>query len=252
MRKSFLTASSLLIWMACSAGVSAQIIPITIPDGNFATAGGPTSGAVTNQKLGSTPWFATSNGIDVSLGILNVDLAAPSLSVGSGSATINGLLGSNVIGLLNTSGTISQIVPTAYLPNTTYQFEALVTYSGAINVGLLTGGSVGIALTDSNGNILASSATAGNTLYLGVLGQPKEEELVIDYKTGPVVSNDIGISLFANPSSLVSLGVDNDVSFSGLELETVPENSTYAMLASGILALILLQRWNKSKFNMPA
>ncbi len=79
---------------ACGLGASIHAAPIMIPDGDF-SAGGSISGLTshTNTQFGASPWFGTNTGI--------LTLLPPSLSVGSGSASINGLIGVNVLGVIS-------------------------------------------------------------------------------------------------------------------------------------------------------
>ncbi|HXD50872.1 MAG TPA: hypothetical protein VN689_03200, partial [Burkholderiales bacterium] len=96
-----LAAATLLSGMSCLAA------PIPVPNGDFSnpanngSVGGGVIGGSGSAAIGSGPWHGTYAGI---AGLL----APPSLSIGSGRATIGGLAGVNVLGIVDNSGYFSQ------------------------------------------------------------------------------------------------------------------------------------------------
>ncbi len=247
MNKIVLLSFFIFAFVSLSPRASAQFIPISIPDGNFSTSGSYSTGIIgnyTNQQLGTTPWYGSGTSV---LGLL----LPPTDSVGSGSATISGLVSTGVLSFTDTSGSIQQTLPTTYAPNTTYQLTVDVTYSPVLGVNLITNGYAGAELTSSTGTVLASSTTPADLLSVMVLSS-NEQQLVLQYTTGATIpTGGIGLVLFAKPTGL-SLGSGANVSFSNLSLDAIPEPSTYALVGAGLLLLICIQRRRKSNLNFPS
>ncbi|MHC5544564.1 PEP-CTERM sorting domain-containing protein, partial [Singulisphaera rosea] len=185
-----------------------------------------------SAQIGSGPWSGTYNG---TLGIL----APPSLTIGSGAATISGVVGLNVLGLglTNNNGYFSQTLGQTYAANATYTLSADVNAGATLSLGLLQSRNVGIALT-SNGSDVASTSTAGAGLVtLTPLGS-NNYTLQLTFTTGstPPTGN-IGIRLFDQPTGLLTANLFPSATFDNITLTAVPEPTSVGLLGIGLVGL---------------
>src|SRR5262245_53671635 len=146
----------MLLAAACGSAVAA---PVAVPNGDFSDpgnfgtiGGGAIGGSGTDVPIGAGPWTGSYAGV---LGLL----APPTLTIGAGQADIQGLAAANVLGILNNGGYFSQTLATLYVPQERYTLTADVDTGASLDLGLLSGGNVGVALR-SGGVTLASTATA--------------------------------------------------------------------------------------------
>lgn len=231
-RRSRALGACSLVMLVAAIGFSTSSIaaPITVPNGDFSNSandgqiGGGLIGGSGRGVIGTGPWNGTYKGV-ASL------LAPPLLTIGNHEATISGLLGVNVLGIVDNSGYFSQSLTTAYEANEHYVLTANVDASVPLNVGILNTGNAGIALTQGT-NVLAATGTTGAIVSLSLLSGTRYK-LTLAYDTGATVSGNIGVRLFAKPQNLVTANLLTAVSFTNVTLSGSAINPTAASVASG-------------------
>lgn len=212
--------------------MSAQAGPITVPNGDFSVAGnigsvggGLIGSAGTDIGIGPSagPWTATYNGV-LSL------LAPPTLTINSGSATISGVLGVNVIAPLSNGAFFSQTLPVSYQPNKRYTMSADIDAGGSLGLGVLATTNVGIGLR-SGSTVIGSSATAPAALVSLAPLAATSYHLTFVHDTGPTVSGNVNVMLFDQPQNLVTAQLLTSISFANVALNvgaiTTPDSQLY-------------------------
>ncbi|MFC4821022.1 Ig-like domain-containing protein [Dokdonella ginsengisoli] len=187
------------------AAAPAGAVDVPIPNGDFSSAtnvgtigGGLIGGSGSDVAIGSSgPWTGSYYG---ALGLL----APPELSIAQGEgATIGGLLGINVLGLINNGGFFSQTLPVGYEVGKRYTIRARVSVAGVLDLGVLGSGNVGLALR-ANGTTLASTKTAPPQLItLGTIGV-NEYEVTLRHDVIAPVDGNIDVQLLGTPSGLLT------------------------------------------------
>lgn len=220
------SAFALLLWgvalVASCAAMAAPVAPtmaLTVPNGDFSVAanngsiGGGVIGGSGNAAIGTGPWSGTYNG---ALGLL----APPTLTIGSGKATIGGLLGINIAGIVNNNGRIHQNTGIALVANRRYTLTAEVDAGTTLNLGVLTSGNAGIALATgtSTGSRIASSATVGLASLSLISGSTYR--VSVSYDTGSSVSGNVNVQLFSEPVGLLDANLLGSISFDNVKLST--------------------------------
>ncbi|MBN8726189.1 MAG: hypothetical protein J0H15_00595 [Xanthomonadales bacterium] len=204
----------LLALSALVFGAGAHAATVDVPNGDFSNPAnfGSVGGLIGSGSgpIGSGPWHGRWSGI---LGVLG----APTLTISSGEARISGLVGVNIAGLLNNSGSFEQDTGAAWQPGRRYTLTADVTTSGVLNLATLQNGNVGVALASSTTR-LASSATSSSVSVGLVSGNTYEVQL--RYETGGAVSGSIGVHLFAEPSGLLTADLLPTLHFSNVRLDS--------------------------------
>lgn len=208
----------LALLLALSASVAAD--PIVIPNGDFSdpsnsgSIGGLIGPNIINQPIGAGGlWNGNAFGV---LGLL----ARPTLTIDSASqtATISGLLGINVAGLLNNGGSFVQELGTSYQFGRFYVLSADVDTDSLLDLTALGNANVGIALT-SMGNVIASSTTTDPALIeLSQLGDGAYQ-LRFGHVADIGSSGFIGVRLFNEPNQLLTASLISSVSFRNVQLE---------------------------------
>lgn len=209
----------LALLLALSASVAAQ--PIVVPNGDFAnpansgSIGGLLGPNLVNLPIGTGPWNGNAIGV---LGLL----AQPTLSIDATSqtATISGLLGISVLGLLNNGGSFVQELSTSYQFGRFYVLNADVITDSGLDLTALGNANVGIALT-AMGNVVASSTTTvspANLVEFAQLGDG-EYQLRLGYLADIGGSGFIGVRLFNEPQQLLTANLLGTVSFANVGLE---------------------------------
>ncbi len=205
----------------------AEDVQITVPNGDFETAGNDGSlggllplfsATLTATPLGSGPWNARSVAL---LGIL----AAPTVTVASGGASngtcrISGLAGVTALGsLLNNRASLSQTLSVSAEPQAIYTLEADIDRGSLLTAALLSQNGVGIALT-LNGTTVATSLNGTVPLLSVELLSGTSYHVKLRYATGDTPpSGNFGIRLFAGEgAALLSAGVLPAVTFDNVKL----------------------------------
>lgn len=201
-------------------GAPAAAVDVPVPNGDFSSAsnvgtigGGVLGGSGNDVPIGSTgPWIGTYYG---ALGLL----APPELSIAQGQgARLGGLLGINVLGLINNGGFFSQTLPIGYEVGKRYTIRARVSVSGVLDLGLLGSGNVGLALR-ANGDTLASTKTAPPQLItLGTVGVNEYEVSLRHDVIAPVAGN-VDVQLLGTPSGLLSANLLGAVTYTRVWLD---------------------------------
>ncbi len=211
-----------------AAGLNAYAGQIPVANGDFSnpandgSVGGGVLGGSGSAAIGTGPWSGTWFG---ALGLL----APPTLTIGSGQASVGGLLGVNALGLVNNGGSFRQETATPWQPDKHYTLSADITAAGTLNLGLLQAGNAGIALV--NGSTRVASSINSNSVTLTLLsGSTWHVEL--GYDTGPIVSGNIGIHLFTEPSGLLTASLLSSASFDNVRLSSRMLNQVPTALAA--------------------
>lgn len=226
---------ALLIGMTLATTThAASAIPlanINVPNGDFSNpanegvVGGDLLGASGTSTIGSGPWAASYSGVASVL-------AQPSMIIGSGQARVSGLLGINLVGILNNRGYFHQDTGTAWIANRRYTLSADVDAATVLTASVLNSGNLGIALATSTSTASRVASTTGGNGVLTLLGG-STYRLSVEFETGPSVSGNIHAHLFAEPSGLIGAGLLSAVSFDNVTLSTHLLTQAPAALAPG-------------------
>lgn len=211
--------TGLLILILILLAPLAWAAPITVPNGDFSDPdndgqiGGLLGTNIVNQPIGSGPWHGTS------LGVAGL-LARPVLSIDSASqsATISGLLGINLAGLLNNAGYFQQQLSESYQFGRFYILSADIDAGTALTLGLLDDVNVGIGLT-AGGNLIAASTLADPQLIELDLVSDDTYRLRFGHVADIAASGFIGLRLFNQPTGLLTASLFESVTFANVELE---------------------------------
>jgi len=163
--------------------------------------------------IGLGPWTGTYAGVLAALAppTLTIDPAQPG-------ATISGLLGINIVGLVNNQGWFAQNLATNYVQNRFYVLSAEVFTGSVLDLSLLANAGVGIALT-AGGSVLAASSTAAPGLVeLSPLGSNRYR-LRLGYTADAAATGAIGLRLFNQPQGLLTVDLLESTSFANVELD---------------------------------
>ncbi|MDZ3823722.1 MAG: hypothetical protein U0S76_08970 [Pseudoxanthomonas sp.] len=212
--------SLLAAMLALNAGQVVAQGPVAIGNADFSdpanggSIGGLLGPDIVSQPIGAGPWLGTS------LGVLGL-LARPTLSIDPGqqSASLSGLLGINVAGILNNRGWFSQTLGESWQFGRFYVLSADITTGSSLDLGLLSGSNTGIALTAA-GAPIASSTTAPATLTELTLLGGNAYRLRFGYLADIAASGFIGVRLFSEPQGVLGASLLPGISFTGtVELE---------------------------------
>lgn len=218
-RESMLTGLMGMLGLMFAASANAGLV--NVPNGDFSQAGnaGSVGGGLltppaTNAPIGSAggPWKGNYSG---ALGVL----APPTLAIDSnaGTATISGVLGISVAGIITNEGFFNQTLPVQYEPTKRYTIWTDITTGSVLSLGLLSNTDVGVAFR-SGSSVVASSATATAGLVdLSLLGGDTYR-LTFVYDTDGSASGNVDIALFDQPSNLLTADLIGGVSFGNLGL----------------------------------
>ncbi|WP_440225049.1 beta strand repeat-containing protein [Dokdonella sp. MW10] len=209
--------------LACVAGAFlfgavAHAAPLTIPNGDFSHAGnhgsvgGSLLGGAATTLIGAGPWSASY------AGALNT-LAQPTVTVGGGHVEVTGLLGIDVLGIINNHAHIHQDTGIAWVANRRYVLSADVNANALLGLSLLTSGNAGVALSTgpTSASRVISSIQPGATL---TLLNGTTYRVSVEYTTGASVSGTIHTHLFAEPSGLLTAQLLGTVAFDNVTLTT--------------------------------
>lgn len=225
----FLFVAAVLAGTSLFAADPARAVNVPIPNGDFSsttnvgTIGGGLLGAnASDVAIGTTgPWVGSYFG---ALGLL----APPQLSIAAGAtggATVSGLLGINVLGLINNGGYFSQTLPVAYEVGKRYTITARISAGGVLDLGVLGKGNVGLALRSSaDDSTLASTVTAPPQLItLSTVGT-NEYEVKLRYDVTAPVAGDIDLQLLGTPSGVLSASLLGSVTYTHVSLDATDIN----------------------------
>ncbi|MEO7199116.1 MAG: Ig-like domain-containing protein [Dokdonella sp.] len=188
---------------------------ITVPNGDFSLAanngsiGGGLVGGSGSGPIGAGPWGGNY------LGALAL-LAPPTLTIGSGKASVNGLLSINVAGLINNGAYFQQQMATTWQAEKRYTLRATLDTGATLTLGALSSGNGGIALANGGTRLAASTSSSNVSLDL-ISGTAYQLTLV--YQSGTAVSGNIGIQLFNEPTGVLSANLLNGLAFDDIQLD---------------------------------
>lgn len=205
----------LLLGLAVLAMPALAQGPVTIPNHDFSnpanagSLGGVIGPDIVNQAIGAGPWRGNASGV---LGLL----AQPTLTIDAvqQQATLSGLLGINIGGLLNNGGSFVQTLGESWQFGRLYILSAEIATGNPLDLGLLTGANTGIALT-AGGNTLAASTTAPASLVDLALVEDNRYRLRFGYLADIAASGFIGVRLFSEPQGVLTANLFPSVAFTG-------------------------------------
>ncbi len=246
-KQSLMKISHLALILGTSILTAASAATIAIPNGDFSLGanngsiqGSILSGGATAGPLGSGPWNGKTSGL-VSV------LLPPTASIGSGHASVTGLLGLGALGQSNTAQFYQTISGLAFQPGTTYTLSATVDSGMSLSLGLLGHNGIGLALTrGGNVNVVADSATASAGLVTLVPLGGTAYRLGLQYLSpASPPAGDLGIRLYAGfNADLATASLLQNVTFDSVTLTAVPEPSSTALFTAGLalLAVVAVRR----------
>lgn len=207
---------------------------ITIPNGDFSDpanhgtiGGGLLGGGATDVSIGSGPWLGSYNSV---LGLL----APPTLTISPGFATIGGLAGIDVLGILNNGGYFSQVLTATYTAERLYTLSVDVDAGGVLGLDAINNGNVGVELVNEAGSVVASTVTAPAALVSLTLLNNTTYRLQLHYISDSSASGTIGVRLISRPVGVLGVGLLSTVSFSNVSLQENPIDPTSdGVFASG-------------------
>ncbi|MET0226152.1 MAG: Ig-like domain-containing protein, partial [Dokdonella sp.] len=218
-----LRAVALFGALAIGAAGNALATPVNVPNGNFSApanvgsvGGGLLGGSGSNVAIGLGPWSGTYAG---AVGLL----APPTLAISAPNqnATIGGLLGVSVLGLINNGGYFGQILPTLVQPNTRYILSADIDAGRVLQVALLDNTHSGIALVSNNSVLASSDTAAAGAVTLQPL-QNTSYHLSLTYVSPmTIAANPIELRLFAQPQGLLTVDLLPTIAFDNVALDAV-------------------------------
>lgn len=221
-----LRAAARLAWCAIALtalATGAAAAPVPVDNGDFSSAanagsvgGGLIGGSGSNVLIGDGPWTGTYNG---AVGVL----APPTLSISATTqdATISGLLGVSVLGLVNNGGYIAQTLTANVQPNTRYILSADVDVGRSLQLALLDDTHTGVAIA-AGGTVLASSDTAPSGSVTLDLLQDTTYRLELTYVSPASIAADpIELRLFAQPQGLLTADLLPTIVFDNVALDAV-------------------------------
>lgn len=222
--RGFFARFALAAYVAASFfALSAHAAPIAVPNGDFSDAGnfgsvggGLIGGSGTDVPIGAGPWLGTYEGV---LGLL----APPVLTIADGSATISGLAAANVLGILNNGGSFSQTLAASFESGKRYTLAADVDTGTPLDIGLLSGGNFGLAITSGDA-VLASTATSPPAL---VDLQPlfgTTYRVTLQFDATDATTGTVGVALFAEPNQLIGVSLLPNVEFGAVTLDATAIN----------------------------
>lgn len=210
---------------------------LTVPNGDFsapANAGSVGGGLVgasgSNVPIGSGPWTGTYNG---ALGLL----VPPTLSIDASAqtATISGLLGVSVGGIVNNGGHFGQTLSSTTQSNKRYTLIANLATAATLDLPLLATAGTGIALL-AGGTPLIQSTTAPAGQARADAVDATTLRLQIHHDTAVVTPAALAVQLFDRPQLLLTAALIDTATFSGVKLaeSTIPGgNSTLTVTGGG-------------------
>jgi|GEM_PF-1109981 len=209
--------------LAMVAAGGAHAAPVAIPNGDFSAAtnagtvgGGLLGGSGNHVPIGLGPWTGTYAGV---AGLL----APPSLTISSGAqnASISGLAGLSVLGLVNNGGYFAQTLPFAVQPNTRYIFGADINVGRVLELGLLDNTHTGIALAANNVVLAGSDTAAAGAVTLQPLSGNSYHLSLTYVSPMTIAANALELRLFAQPQGLLTADLLPTIVFDNVVLDTV-------------------------------
>jgi Bacterial Ig-like domain (group 1) len=223
----YAAAAALLTLSLCASAA-----PIPVPNGNFTVVanngtigGGLIGGSNTAVLVGGGPWRGTYAGIAALL-------APPTLTIGAGRATVGGLAGVNVLGIVDNSGEFVQDLGVAAAPNRHYVMQADIDAGAALDLGVLNTGNAGLGISAGPVSLGTTLDTTPGAVSLSLLSATTYH-VVLCHDTGPSVSGNLSLHLFAHPRNLVTVDLLTSASFSNVSLTSSVINPVASSIGAG-------------------
>lgn len=219
-RRVSLLIAGALAGVCLIAGSAAQAANVPIPNGDFSSAtnvgtvgGGLVGASGSDEPIGSSgPWTGTYSGV---LGLL----APPQLSiVQGGGATVSGLLGINVLGLLNNGGYFSQSLPVAYEVGKRYTITARINVGGVLDLSVLGSGNVGLALRAGDVTLASTTTAPPQLISLSTIGTNEYQVQLRHDVTAPIAGN-VDVQLLGTPTGLITANLLGSLTYTQVTLD---------------------------------
>jgi hypothetical protein len=212
--------------------------PVTVPNGDFSdpgntgtVGGGLLGGSGVNALIGNGPWRGTYWGI---AGLL----APPSLAINHNTqtATIGGIAGVNLLGLVNNGGYFTQTLAQNWELGRFYVLSADVDAGELLNLDLLGDSGVGIAFRSGNDVLASSTSALGHLLDLDLVGSDMYR-VRLGYFADLNATGPINIKMGYEPQGVASVDLLSDVTFRnvGLEVRDIGDPAAFEILTHGDL-----------------
>lgn len=210
---------------------------LVVPNGDFSAVsnagsvgGGLVGASGANVPIGSGPWTGSYDGVAALL-------VPPTLSIDASAqtATISGLLGISVVGIVNNGGHFGQTLSTTTQSNKRYTLIANLATAATLDLPLLATAGTGIALL-AGGTPLIQSTTAPAGQARADAIDATTLRLQIHYDTAAVTPAALAIQLFDRPQLLLTAALIDAATFSGVKLaeSTIPGgNNTLTVTGGG-------------------
>lgn len=231
--RSFCVAMVAGFGLAGAASAGFLVVPngdFSVP-GNAGSVGGGVVGASgTNVPIGSGPWTGSYNGV------LTL-LVPPTLGISSvtKTATISGLLGVDVLGIVNNGGHFGQTLASSTQSNKRYTLFANVKTSALLDLPLLAAAGTGISL-HAGGTLMAASTTAPATQVRAHVVDATTLRIQLHHDTGTVTPAPLGVQLFDRPQGLLTAALVDSAEYSDVRMaeSAIPGgNSTLTVTGGG-------------------
>jgi hypothetical protein len=219
--------------LAGSASAGFLVVPngdFSVPANAGSIGGGVIGASGTDVPIGSGPWTGTYNG---ALGVL----VPPTLEISSvtTTATIDGLLGVDVLGIVNNGGHFGQTLASSTQSNKRYTLIADLNAGALLDLPLLATAGTGISL-HAGGSLLAASTTAPANQVRADAVDATTLRIQLHHDTGTVTPAPLGVQLFDRPQGLLTAALVEAVEFSAIRLaeSAIPGgNSTLTVTGGG-------------------
>ena len=238
-----LTAAVAVLIFPASSEAASLLAPSNDP--TFQTQG---SRVDSTGLLETGPWSGTSN-----FPALNgITGTGPTVVVGNGNASVEGLSTESNGQPISSFGAIFQTLNTNYTANTVYTLTLNITFNVPLSANPLTVDNIGLALTaggsqTSPGSIIASSLAPNASTVVTATPGFLAEDVTLQYTNGiSIPSGKLGIEFFAgadgflNPNTVSP--VDN-VEFNNLSLTAspIPEPNILGLIGAGLASIVVLR-----------
>lgn len=213
------------------AGAGFLVVPngdFSVPANAGSVGGGLVGASGTNVPIGAGPWTGSYDGV---IGVL----VPPTLSISAleQRARIEGLLGVNVLGIVNSGGHFSQALSHNLASNRRYTLIAHLRTDALLDLPLLATAGTGISL-HAGGNLLSSSTTAPLTHVRADLVEDTTLRIQLSHDTASVTPAPLSLQLFDRPQGLLTAALIDSAEFSAVRVaESALPGGNSSLIVSG-------------------
>ncbi len=220
-------------WLAGAASAGFLVVPngdFSVPANAGSVGGGVIGASGTDVPIGSGPWTGSYNGV---LGLL----VPPTLEISSvtKTATISGLLGVDMLGIVNNGGHFGQTLASSTQSNKRYTLIAHLNAGVLLDLPLLATAGTGISL-HAGGSPLVASTTAPAAQVRADAVDATTLRIQLHHDTGTVTPAPLGLQLFDRPQGLLTAALVASAEYSDVRMaeSAIPGgNSTLTVSGGG-------------------